>query len=170
MEKKHRKLEFNIIKDDPTMGHKGYGIGSLSLENITPLMIDVEEGEVWIEEQAMHARSKTERGVKYVKDRDEFPAEGGKQYWVIWIAVAVNEEGPYYAGVAGCELLINKPARRGYKFMPEHVNNMDKAMKGKVVVAHMDEKSRHALAEFLQEHDQGMWSRSSQELKEELEK
>lgn len=72
MEKK-RKVEFNIIKDDPTMGHKGFGIGSLSLENITPIMIDVEEEEVWIEEQAMHARSKTERGVKYLKDKSEFP-------------------------------------------------------------------------------------------------
>ncbi len=170
MEQKKRKLEFNIIKDDPTMGHKGYGVGSLSLENITPIMLDVEEGEAWIEEQAMHARSKIERGVKYVKDRSEFPEEGAKKYWVIWVAVDIKEEGPYYAGVTACELYINRPARRGYKSMPEHVNHMDKAMKGKVIVHNMDAKSRKVLANFLKSHDEGMWERSSAELKKEFEK
>ena len=138
MEQGKRKLEFNIIKNNPTDGHKGFGIGSLSLENITPILIDVEEGEAWIEPQAMHARSKTERGVKYLKDRSEFPEEGAKQYWVIWVAVDRKPEGPYYAGVTACELLINRPARRGYKSMPEHVNHLDKAMKGHIIVNHMD--------------------------------
>ncbi|MFD1708699.1 YwhD family protein [Siminovitchia sediminis] len=170
MAEKKRKLEFNIIKDDPTMGHKGYGVGSLSLENITPVLLDAEAGEAWIEEQAMHARSKTERGVKYVKDRNEFPEDGAKKYWVIWVAVDIKEEGPYYAGIGACELLINRPARRGFKSMPEHVNHMDKAMKGMVIVDHMDAKSRKVLADFLKDHDKGMWERSSAELKESFEK
>ncbi len=166
MEQKKRKLEFNIIKDAPTDGHRGFGIGSLSLENITPVMIDVEEEEAWIEEQAMHARSKTERGVLYVKDRSEFPEEGAKKYWVIWVAVNIKEEGPYYSGVAACELYINRPARRGFKSMPEHVNHMDKAMKGHIIVNNMDERSREVLANFLKKYDQKMWARSSDELKQ----
>ncbi|MFS0644741.1 YwhD family protein [Siminovitchia sp. 179-K 8D1 HS] len=168
MEQK-RKVEFNIIKNDPTMGHKGFGIGSLSLENITPILIDVEAGEAWIEEQAMHARSKTERGVKYLKDRSEFPEEGAKKYWVVWVAVDIKDEGPYYAGVAACELWINRPARRGYKSMPEHVNHLDKAMKGRVIVRHMDQPSRKVLADFLKNHDEKIWLNSSDELREELE-
>ena len=78
MEQGKRKLEFNIIKNNPTDGHKGFGIGSLSLENVTPLLVDVEAGEAWIELQAMHARSKTERGVKYLKDRGELSGRGSE--------------------------------------------------------------------------------------------
>ena len=31
------ELEFNIIKNAPTDGHKGFGVGALNLENITPV-------------------------------------------------------------------------------------------------------------------------------------
>ncbi|HEY4552259.1 MAG TPA: YwhD family protein [Bacillaceae bacterium] len=168
MEQGKKKLEFNIIKNDPTDGHKGFGIGTLNLENITPVMIDVEEGEAWIEPGAMHARSKTERGVKYVKDRSEFPEDDAKQYWVIWVTVDRKADGPYYAGVTACGLWINRPARRGYKSMPEHVNHMDKSMKRQIIVDNMDEKSKRVLAEFLQNHDPGMWERSAQKLKDDL--
>lgn len=165
---KGKKLEFNIIKNDPTDGHKGFGIGALSLENVTPVMIDIEEGEAWIEEGAMHARSKVERGVKYLKERHELPEEGTKGYWIVWVTIDRNEEGPYYYGVTACELFINKPARRGYKSMPEHVNRMDRSMKGQIIVDHMDERSKHALSDFLKNHDEGMWERSSAELKDGL--
>src|SRR5690606_40961255 len=114
MEQNKKKLEFNIIKNDPTDGHKGYGIGSLSLENITPVMIDVDEGEVWIELQAMHARSKTERSVKYLKTleelKEDYPIEDLKKYWISRVAVDRKVEGPYYAGLCDCELYINHPA------------------------------------------------------------
>ncbi|HEY9582345.1 MAG TPA: YwhD family protein, partial [Savagea sp.] len=52
----NKKMSFTIIKDDPTDGHKGFGIGSISLENVTPLFIDVQEEEAYIEVGAMHAR------------------------------------------------------------------------------------------------------------------
>ncbi|MBS4206833.1 YwhD family protein [Bacillus sp. FJAT-50079] len=168
MSQGNRKIEFNIIKNAPTDGHKGFGIGSLNLENITPLLIDPEKNEVWIEPQAMHARSKTERGVKYLKDRSELPEEGTKLYWVIWVAIDRKPEGPYYAGVTACELLINRSIRRGYKSMPEHVNHLDRAMKGKIIVEQMDEKSRKLLGEFLRGHDEQIWERSSEELKQSL--
>lgn len=42
-ETKKQKLGFTIIKNDPTDGHKGFGIGSLSLENVSPVIIDIQE-------------------------------------------------------------------------------------------------------------------------------
>ncbi|WP_317951200.1 YwhD family protein, partial [Rossellomorea marisflavi] len=54
MEKK-KNIGFNIIKNDPTDGHGGYGVGALSLDNVSPVMIDVEAGEATIEVGAMHA-------------------------------------------------------------------------------------------------------------------
>ena len=68
----NRKLGFTIIKDDPTDGHKGFGIGSLSLENVSPVIIDVEEEVATIEIGAMHARSPLERGIKFLPNTRRF--------------------------------------------------------------------------------------------------
>lgn len=38
-------FNFNIIKNDPLDGHKGTNIGSISLDNIAPVFIDVENQE-----------------------------------------------------------------------------------------------------------------------------
>jgi hypothetical protein len=165
MEKK-KNIGFNIIKSDPTDGHGGYGVGSLSLDNVSPVMIDVEEGEATIEIGALHARSPIEKRIKFTNNRED--SAGGKLYWLIWVTIDLMDEGPYYAGVTACELVVNKEKRRGYKSMPEHVNHMDKSIKRHIIVDQMDEKSKGILAEFLKNHDQGMWDRSKPELKEAL--
>lgn len=72
---------------------------------------------------------------------------------------------PYYAGVTACEMTVDRSIRRGYKSLPEHVNLMDKSMKRRIIVDKMDASSKQVLAEFLQKHDQGLWERSSDELK-----
>lgn len=160
-----KKMSFTIIKDDPTDGHKGFGIGSISLENVSPVFVDVQEEEAYIEVGAMHARGPTERGIKFTTDRAD--SEGGKPYWLVWVTVAFNEEGPYYAGAAACEMVVNREKRRGYKILADHVNNMDRSMKGRIIVDEMDERSKEVLANFLKEHNEEMWSRSK-ELQEAL--
>ena len=62
-EKPKQKLGFTIIKNDPTDGHGGFGVGSLTLEHVSPVIIDVEEKTAKVEIGAMHARSDTERGI-----------------------------------------------------------------------------------------------------------
>ncbi|MGN1400473.1 MAG: YwhD family protein [Bacillus sp. (in: firmicutes)] len=166
MEDKKKKLQFNIIKDAPTDGHKGFGVGSLSLENISPIIVDVNEGTASIEVGALHARSPVERGIKFLTDKTAVP--NGKPYWLVWVAVELSEEGAYYAGVTACEMTVDRDIRRGYKSLPEHVNNLDKAMKRKIHVAHMDQKSKNILRHFLMEHDNGFWEHSSEELKNQL--
>ncbi|MGV2541546.1 YwhD family protein, partial [Bacillus pumilus] len=39
------------------------------------------------------------------------------------------------------------------------------SMKRRIIVDKMDDSSKRVLAEFLQKHDQGLWDRSSDELK-----
>ena len=146
-EKPKRKLGFTIIKDDPTDGHGGYGIGALSLENVSPVIVDIEEGEARIEIGAMHARSDTERGVKFTTNRED--SEGGKPYWLVWVTIDFKEDGPYYAGVTACEMVVNREKRRGYKILADHVNKMDKSMKRNIIVDHIDDKSKQILADFL---------------------
>ncbi|WP_338450266.1 YwhD family protein [Niallia oryzisoli] len=165
-EKKKKKLEFNIIKNEPLDGHKGFGKGALSLDNVSPVIIDVEEGEAVIDIGAMHARSAAEKGIKFLPNKDEVP--NGKPYWLVWVTVDRDERGPHYAGVTACEMTVDREIRRGYKSLPEHVNRMDKSIKRHIIVDHMDEKSKVILREFLQNHDAGMWERSAQQLKDDL--
>jgi hypothetical protein len=161
-EKPKQKLGFTIIKNDPTDGHKGFGIGSLSLENVSPVIIDVDEEIATIEIGAMHARSDIERGIKFTTNRED--SEGGKPYWLVWVTIDFKEEGPYYAGVAACEMVVNREKRRGYKILADHVNRMDKSMKRHIIVDHMDDKSKRILVEFLSSHNKEMWDRSEPKL------
>jgi hypothetical protein len=166
-EKKKKSIGFNIIKNDPTDGHKGYGIGALSLENISPVFIDIEEGEAFVDIGAMHARSTVEKGIKFLPNKDEVP-EGAKPYWLVWVTIDHNPTGPYYAGVTACEMSVNREKRRGYKSLPEHVNKMDKSLKRHIMVDFMDEKSKGILENFLKNHNLELWERSSQQLKDDL--
>ncbi|WP_416655166.1 YwhD family protein [Bacillus amyloliquefaciens] len=161
--KKKKTIGFNIIKSDPTDGHGGFGAGSLSLDNISPVFVDVEEKEAFVDIGAMHARSVVEKGIKFLPNKDEVP--NGKPYWLVWVTIDRKEEGPYYAGVTACEMTVDRSIRRGYKSLPEHVNLMDKSMKRRIIVDKMDDSSKRVLAEFLQKHDKGLWDRSSDELK-----
>jgi hypothetical protein len=163
-----KKNQFTIIKDDPTDGHGGYGGGGgvISLQNMSSIIVDPNEEEAYLDMQAMHARSAVERRVKYLKNKDEVP--NGKLYWIVWVNVEVNDNGPYYSGVAGSELRIDRSIKRGYKSMPEHVKHMEQSLKGKIVVDHMDEKSKKLLRNYLVDFNEDMWNNSTDELKEAL--
>ncbi|HIS29327.1 MAG TPA: YwhD family protein [Candidatus Avamphibacillus intestinigallinarum] len=166
-EKKKLKMNaFTIIKDDPTDGHGGYGAGSISLENMSPIIVDPTDEEVFIDMDAMHGRAKFERRVKYTTDKAEVP--DGKPYWICWTVVERGEDGPYYSGIGGSEIIIDRPNKRGYKQLGEHVKHMEKALKGEYEVAHLDHKSKKMLREFLIEFDNEMWIRAPKELKLQL--
>ncbi|ATP38928.1 hypothetical protein CSE16_02215 [Solibacillus sp. R5-41] len=165
-EKPKPKMGFTIIKNDPTDGHKGFGIGSLSLENVSPVIIDVAEETATVEIGAMHAKSDVERGIKFTMNRED--SAGGKDYWLVWVTIDHKEDGAYFAGVAACEMVVNREKRRGYKILADHVNKMDKSMKRNILVDHMDARSKGILATFLQSHNEDMWNRSEQKLHEDL--
>lgn len=165
-DKPKQKIGFTIIKNDPTDGHKGFGIGSLSLENVSPVIIDIEEDLARVEVGAMHARSDTERGIKFTTNRED--SLGGKSYWLVWVTIDYNPQGPYYAGVSACEMVINREKRRGYKNLADHVNRMDKSMKRHILVDFMDDRSKNILREFLQSHNREMWDRSEDKLHQDL--
>ena len=92
-----------------------------------------------------------------------------EKYGVAMITIHGRTREQYYSGVAACYMTVNKQAKRGYKSMPEHVNHMDKSLKGKLVVSQMDDSSRQVLKAFLKNHNEEMWNHSSQELHEALE-
>lgn len=160
----NKGFKFNIIKNDPLDGHKGTNIGSISLDNIAPVFIDVANKEAFIDIGGMHARAQVEKGVKWINDKSEVEGEEAKEYWLCWVTTERSGSGPYYAGVTACYLLVNKSIRRGYKSMPEHVNMMDKSMKHKIIIDHIGEENKKVLADFLKSHNEEMWNNSSEEL------
>lgn len=160
-----KEINFNIVADDSTDGHGGFGVGSLSLNNMSPVIIDVEAGTAVIDMGAMHAKSAIEKRIKFLTDPEAVP--NGKPYWIVWVTVGRKPEGFYYGGVAACDMSIDLEARRGYKLLPYHVNQMDKSLKGRILIEMMDEPSRNALATFLQAHRPEIWEHST-ELQTEL--
>lgn len=165
-EKPKQKIGFTIIKNDPTDGHGGFGIGSLSLENVSPVFIDIQEKIAFIDIGAMHAKSDIERGIKFTTNRED--SEGGKPYWLVWVTIDYKDQGPYFAGVTACDMVVNREKRRGYKMLADHVNKMDKSMKRKIIVEHMDDTSKEVLQSFLKEHNLEMWERSDEQLHRDL--
>ncbi|MYL36605.1 YwhD family protein [Halobacillus litoralis] len=161
-----KKNQFTIIKDDATDGHGGYGVGSISLENMTPVIVDPNEEEAYVDMGALHARSKVEKRIKFITDRDM--VANGLQYWIAWVTVDYRGGNPCYYGVAASEIVVDRSIKRGYKLMPQHVNHMDKSLKGRFVVEHVDEKSRKILGEYLREFKPELWENTAQELKDAL--
>lgn len=159
---------FTIIKDDSTDGHGGYGAGTISLENMSPVIVDPNENRAFIDMGAMHARSEVERRVKFLPNKDEVP--NGKLYWIVWVTVEKGEIGPHYSGVCGSEIRVDRSIKRAYKSMPEHVTHMDKSLKGKIMLEHMDDHSKKLLKDFLVEFNEEMWNNSTDELKDVLPK
>lgn len=162
-ENKKPGFQFNIIKNDPLDGHKGQNLGAISLENVAPVYVDIDTQEVFIDIGGLHARATVEKRVKWVTDKSEAEGEEQKEYWLVWVTVERTEIGPVYHGVTACYEMVNKPKKRGYKLMYEHVNMMDSSMKGKIQLDMMDDKSLSSLKTFLKNHNEEMWN-NSQEL------
>ncbi|SFE62646.1 YwhD family protein [Alteribacillus iranensis] len=164
-----KRSRFNILSGDSTDGHGGYGVGALSLDNVTPVIVDPEGDDAFIDMGALHARSAIEKRVRILESRDELP--DSRKYWIVWVTVQQKEGKPHYGGVGACEFLVEREDKRiknGYKSMPEHVNNMDKSLKGRVVVDHMDDHSKKILAAFLKGFNEDMWNHSTEELHQAL--
>ena len=79
-----RTKVLNLILSRMTRLHKGTNIGSISLDNIAPVFIDVANKEAFIDIGGMHARAQVEKGVKWINDKSEVEGEEAKEYWLAW--------------------------------------------------------------------------------------
>lgn len=164
------KMHFTILSNDSTDGDGGYGVGTLDLNNVTSIIIDCEKEHVFIDLEALHGRSKIEKKVRFSPDLAHASSDYYR-YWIVWVAIQVNQNGPYYAGCTASEVRVSKEQRRiklGYKSLPEQVNYLDKALKGKFLLQHIDSLSKKLLFQFLSEFNEAYWKHSPEELKHQL--
>lgn len=162
MDTEKKKLSLNIVSSN--VNHKGFGAGSIDLSNVSSIIIDGDEA--YLDMGALHAKSKIEKGIKFSANKDDVP--DGRKCWIVWVAVDRTPEGPYYAGVTACEMLVDPEAKRGWKILADHVNKMDYAMKRRIVLEGLEENEKAALKKQLVEHNEEWWNRSEAALKEAL--
>ncbi|CAM3115199.1 YwhD family protein [Paenibacillus sediminis] len=160
-----KQLALNIVSSNEKSKHKGFGAGSIDLNNVSPVIID--RGEAKIDIGAMHAKSKVERGIKFSTNREDVP--NGRQVWVVWVAVDRTAEGQFYGGATACEMLIDEEAKRGWKILADHVNKLDYAVKRRIMLDDLGPEEKKALKNLLISHNETWWEHSSDELKNALE-
>ncbi|WP_159881882.1 YwhD family protein [Paenibacillus puerhi] len=160
---KKKLPSLNIISGKETK-HRGFGQGSIDLSQLSSVIIDGDEA--YLDAGALHAKSKVEKGIKFVLNKDEVP--NGRTCWIVWVAVDFREDGKYYAGVTSCEMTVDPEARRGWKILADHVNRMDYALKRRIMLDNLGAKEKELLKTFLIDNDSEMWERSSDTLKEAL--
>lgn len=158
------KKQLNTLNVVSNKEHKGFGAGAIDLNNLSSIIID--GGEAYIDQGAIHAKSKVERGIKFTTNKDEVP--NGRKCWVVWVAVARSEDGPYYGGLSVCEMLIESEQKKGWKILADHVNKMDYALKRRFIVEGLSEAEKSVLRQRLIDHNPEWWERSPDELKEKL--
>lgn len=145
------KIPFTILKNDPTDGDGSYGVGVIDLNNITPVIIDCQKQLAYIDMEALHGRSSIEKKVRFSPDKAH-ATDDYHRYWIVWVAMQVNDAGPFYSALTASEIRVATAERRiklGYKSLPEQVNFLDKALKGHSIVQHMDDRSKEVLRQFL---------------------
>lgn len=147
-----KQLNLTIMSDRKK--HK-----TLDLSALAPVMLDVTNGEAYVDMGALHARSKLERGIKFGTDPEEVP--NGIPYAIVWMSTNTNEQGPYIYGAGACRMTIDAEARRGYKLLPEHVNSMDMAMKGRFDLTALTPEERTLLQRFIQNDKPELWTNSA---------
>ena len=65
-------------------------------------------------------------------------------------------------------MLIDTEARRGWKILAQHVNNLDYAIKRRFVLDELGEEEKRALKSLLVTNNPDWWERSPDKLKEAL--
>lgn len=156
--KEKKKLSLNVVS---TKEHRGFGAGTIDLNNLSSIIIDGDEA--YIDLGAIHAKSKVEKGVKFSMNKEDVP--NGRKCWIVWVYVGRDDDGPFYAGLTACEMLVDTEARRGWKILADHVNKMDYAMKRRVITEGLNETEKAALKRVLIEHNTEWWERTGEQLK-----
>jgi hypothetical protein len=162
MEQQDAKKKLNALTVVSNKEHKGFGAGALDLSKLSSVIID--GAEAYIDMGAIHAKSKVEKGIKFTTNREDTP--NGRKCWIVWVVVGRDEQdNKFYAGVTVCEMAIDSEARRGFKILADHVNRMDYALKGRLMLDGLDDVEKAALRKVLIDNSPDMWEHSTDALK-----
>ncbi|MBX6396269.1 MAG: YwhD family protein [Alicyclobacillaceae bacterium] len=136
-----------------------------ALSGLTAVMIDGDR--IWVDRGALHAKSQVERGIHFSEDPDR--KGKGRRVVVVWVSMGRNPEGrPCLHGVAGCEMWVDQESKTGYKRLGEHVNQMDRAVKGRVELGVLTAEEKERLARFFAEEHRDVWEATAQQIRDDM--
>lgn len=114
---------------------------------------------VFVDNGAIHAKSRLEAGVKFVGSLEEIP--NPRHIFGIWITLKRQEQGLGFTGAMPFDLWIDAQAKMGYKKLSEQVNRMDKAVRGQVDLSGVSEETIAKIGAHLQKMRPDLWERAS---------
>ncbi|MCL6548427.1 MAG: YwhD family protein [Alicyclobacillus sp.] len=133
-----------------------------AMRGLSAVLVDGEE--VFVDNGAVHGKSRLERGVTFVKTLSDVP--NPRTVHGFWVTLRRTGGAQGYHGAAAFTLYIDSAAQLGYKSLSEQVNGMDKAVKGKVDVEKVPDEIRHRVAAFLQQVRPELWENASPAFRE----
>ncbi|WAH35735.1 YwhD family protein [Alicyclobacillus dauci] len=127
------------------------------MKGLSAVFLDGDE--VFIDNGAIHAKSRLEVGVKFVDDQSAVP--DARHIQGLWITLKRQENGLGYAGAMPFDLWIDDSTKMGYKKLSEQVNQMDKAVRGQVDVQGLPREVVNKLGAHLQKIRPDLWENAS---------
>ena len=165
MEQQEPKKKLNALTVVSNKEHKGFGAGALDLSKLSSIIIDGEEA--YIDMGAIHAKSRVEKGIKFTTNREEVP--NGRKCWIVWVVVGRDDEDrKIYEGLTACEMSVDPEQRKGFKILADHVNRMDYALRGRVLLEDLNEQEKNALRNVLIANNQEIWDATPESIKQAL--
>lgn len=138
---------------------------SATIGNLAAVLIDGDRAEV--DPGALHGRSRVEAGVRWVPSPDQVPA--GRTYWIAWVTAGRGDDGARgFKGVTVSNMLIDRQAMVGYKYLAQHVNAIRAALEGQVDLDGLPPEGRAALRHLLEERSPEMWRRAQRAFRKAL--
>ncbi|EPZ48236.1 MULTISPECIES: YwhD family protein [Alicyclobacillus] len=119
----------------------------------------VDGDEVFVDNGAIHAKSRLEVGIKFVSSLEEVP--NPRHIEGIWITLKRQANGLGYTGAMPFELWIDSDSKLGYKKLSDHVNQMDKAVRGNVDLSRLSKEAVVKAGQFLQTVRADLWENAT---------
>lgn len=134
-----------------------------AMRGLSALFVDNDT--VFVDNGAIHAKSRLEKNIQFVKSMDE--VLNPRHVWGMWITLhRFEDKAQGYYGAVPFELWIDEQAGVGFKSLAKQVNGMEKAVKGKVEIADVPALVRSQIVQFLKSVRPELWDRAAPEFKE----
>ncbi len=145
-------------------GSSSHARGDGTLRGLSAVFID--ERRVFIDNGAVHGKSQLERSLQFVKNQGELKQP--RRVWVVWVTIKrFAQTGQGFHGAMPFSLWIDESGKMGYKSLAEQVNQMDRAIQGRVNLEGMSPEERNELKEYLKsDNNKHLWENATREFRE----
>lgn len=132
-----------------------------SMKGLSAVLIDGDG--IFIDNGAIHAKSRLEKGITFVKTQQEVP--NGREVLGFWITLHRFDGKQGFYGAMPFSIWIDADAQLGYKSLAHQVNGMDRAVKGQIDVTGVSDDVMRRVGEFLQKLRPDLWENAAPEFR-----